>query len=155
MPSVASLMLALYQPDIPQNAGTMMRLCACLGVGLDIIEPCGFVLDDKKLKRAAMDYMDHLNYMRHRSWEDFRVQTGGRRVILLTTKAEIPYQQFHFHPDDILLVGRESAGVPDEVHTNVDAAIKVPMQKTVRSLNVGMAAAIVLAEALRQTESFP
>ena len=144
------LRLALYQPDQPANTGAMMRLCACLGVPLDIIEPCGFVFDDRKLKRVTMDYIDHLSYQRHLSWNDFTAQLGERRIVLLTTKADMPYHHFGFQADDVLLVGRESAGVPDEVHARADARIIVPMQTGLRSLNVGMAAAIVLAEALRQ-----
>jgi tRNA (cytidine/uridine-2'-O-)-methyltransferase len=148
------LRLALFQPDMPPNTGAMMRLSACLGVGLDIIEPCGFVFDDKKLKRVAMDYIEHLEYQRHRSWEAFQQQAAGRRIILLTTKAAMPYTDFVFQKDDILMVGRESAGVPDDVHNSVDARVIIPMQPTARSLNVGMAASIVLAEALRQTKGF-
>jgi tRNA (cytidine/uridine-2'-O-)-methyltransferase len=149
------LRLALYQPDMPSNTGAMMRLCACLDIGLDIIEPCGFPLDDRKLKRAAMDYLDNLAYMRHRSWDDFRAAAKGKRIVLLTTKGQTAYHQFAFRPDDILMVGRESAGVPEDIHDAADAKIIVPMQKDVRSLNVGMAAAIVAAEALRQTGGFP
>jgi len=148
------LRLALYEPDMPANTGAMMRLCACLGIGLDIIEPCGFVLDDKKLKRAAMDYIDHLTYARHRSWAEFRSAVKGKRIVLLTTKAGTAYHRFSFRAGDILLVGRESAGVPPDVHRSVDAEIVIPMQQGVRSLNVGMAAAIVAAEAMRQTGSF-
>jgi tRNA (cytidine/uridine-2'-O-)-methyltransferase len=144
------LRLALYQPDQAANTGAMMRLCACLGVALDIIEPCGFVLDDRRLRRAAMDYTEHLSYERHRSWNDFTAQLGARRLVLLTTKSNMPYFHFSFHADDVLLVGRESAGVPDEVHARADARLLVPMQKEARSLNVGMATAIVLSEALRQ-----
>ena len=142
--------LALYQPDMPPNTGAMMRLCACLGVGLDIIEPCGFALDDAKVKRAAMDYIDHLAYARHRSWPDFVEQIGTRRLVLLTTKAAIPYTSFVFRPDDILMVGRESAGVPDDVHQRADARIIIPINPPLRSLNVAMSAAIALSEALRQ-----
>ncbi len=142
--------LALYQPDIPPNTGTMMRLCACLGVGIDIIEPCGFALDDTKLKRAAMDYIDHLDFARHRSWEDFVAQIGSRRLVLLTTKAAIPYTDHAFRPDDILMVGRESAGVPDTVHDRADTRIVIPLRPPLRSLNVAISAAMVLGEALRQ-----
>ena len=145
------LRLALYQPDQAANTGAMMRLCACLGIGLDIIEPCGFVLDDRRLRRTAMDYIEHLSYRRHRSWEEFTAQLGTRRLVLLTTKSDFPYHQFRFRRDDVLLAGRESAGVPDEIHTRADARIIVPMQKTLRSLNVSMTAAIVVSEALRQT----
>jgi tRNA (cytidine/uridine-2'-O-)-methyltransferase len=147
-----SLRLALYQPDIPQNTGTMLRLGACLGVGLDIIEPCGFVWDDKKLRRAAMDYIDLLDYRRHSSWQSFAEQVGPRRLVLLTTKAAVPYTAFTFAPDDILLVGRESAGVPDDIHNRADARVIIPMIQGVRSLNVAVSAAMVLGEALRQTK---
>ncbi len=142
--------LALYQPDIPQNTGAMLRLGACLGIGLDIIEPCGFVWDDKKLRRVAMDYIDHLNYARHSSWQAFLDQVGSRRIILLTTKAATPYTSFAFRSDDILMVGRESAGVPDAVHDRADGRVIIPMAAGLRSLNVAMAAAMVVGEALRQ-----
>lgn len=146
-----SLRLALYQPDIPQNTGTMLRLGACLGVGVDIIEPCGFVWDDKKLRRAAMDYIDLLDYQRHTSWEAFQQQIGARRLVLLTTKGATPYTNFSFNSNDILMVGRESAGVPDDVHARADARVIIPMVQDVRSLNVAVSAAMVLGEALRQT----
>jgi len=142
--------LALYQPDMPSNTGTMMRLCACLGVGLDIIEPCGFPLDDAKLKRAAMDYIEHLDYARHRSWEDFAAQIGERRLVLLTTKGAVPYTSFVFSNDDTLMVGRESAGVPDNVHERADARLIIPIKPPLRSLNVAISAAMTLGEALRQ-----
>lgn len=150
-----SVRLALYQPDIAANTGAMMRLCACFGAELDIIEPCGFVLDDQKLRRAGMDYLDHVSYQRHRSWEEFEAQIGQRRLVLLTTKGATPYQDFNFRDTDILLVGRESAGVPDNVHARADARLVIPMQPAVRSLNVAMSAAIMLAEALKQTGGFP
>jgi tRNA (cytidine/uridine-2'-O-)-methyltransferase len=150
-----SLRLALYQPDMPPNTGAMMRLCACLGVGLDIIEPCGFAFDEKRLKRVVMDYAEHLECIRHRDWLAFAGQTGPRRVILLTTASETPYHRFEFKQDDILLVGRESAGVPPEAHQAAHARLRVPMQDGARSLNVGMAASIVLAEAIRQVKGFP
>ena len=127
-----------------------MRMCACLGVGMDIIEPCGFPFDDAKIKRAAMDYIDHLAYSRHRSWDEFEVQIGARRLILLTTKAAQPYTDFVFRPDDVLLVGRESAGVPDTVHNRADARLLIPLQPPLRSLNVAISAAMVVGEALRQ-----
>jgi tRNA (cytidine/uridine-2'-O-)-methyltransferase len=146
------LRLALYQPDQPANTGAMMRLCACFGVALDIIEPCGFVLDDRRLKRVAMDYIDHLTYARHASWKDFSEAHENRRLILLTTKADLDCRQFAFREDDILLMGRESAGVPEDIHEQADARIKIPMQSGLRSLNVAMAAAIVVSEALRQIE---
>jgi len=144
--------LALYQPDMPTNTGAIMRLCACFDVGLDIIEPCGFVFDDRKLKRVAMDYIDRLNLTRHPSWDAFARGLGQRRLVLLTTKTDLSYAQFAYRPDDVLLAGRESAGVPDEVHNRADARVTIPLGDGLRSLNVGMAAAIVLSEALRQTD---
>src|SRR3954469_2649541 len=148
--------LALYQPDIPQNAGALMRLCACLGVALDIIEPCGFLLSDRNLRRAGMDYAQKARIERHASWERFRTaRTRPGRLVLLTTQAAEPYTGFHFAPDDTLLVGRESAGVPQEVHICADARLLIPMRPGLRSLNVAQAAAMVLGEALRQTGQFP
>jgi tRNA (cytidine/uridine-2'-O-)-methyltransferase len=147
--------LALYQPDIPQNAGSLMRLCACLGVKLDIIEPCGFLLSDRNLRRAGMDYLDRLDLTRHPSWESWRASPGLGRVVLLTTKAAMPYTDFRFQPGDSLLVGRDSAGVPDEVHDAADARLLIPMRPGMRSLNVAQAAAMVLGEALRQSDLFP
>ena len=143
--------LALFQPDMPPNTGTMMRLCACFGVAMDIIEPCGFPLDDAKLKRAAMDYIEHLTLTRHASWEDFAKVIGKQRLVLLTTKGDIAYTDFAFRADDILMVGRESAGVPAYVHDRADARLIIPIQSPMRSLNVAVSAAIVLSEALRQT----
>ena len=149
--------LALYQPDIPQNAGAMMRTAACLGVAVDIIEPCGFVLGDRGLRRAAMDYLDGVDLSRHSSWETFmeaRAPGAAGRLVLLSTRAECPYAAFAFRADDVLLVGRESAGVPDAVHGAVDARVRVPMVGEMRSLNVAAAAAMILGEALRQTGGF-
>jgi tRNA (cytidine/uridine-2'-O-)-methyltransferase len=148
------LRLALYQPDIPQNAGSLMRLCACLGVAMDIIEPCGFLLSDRNFRRAGMDYRADLDLVRHASWEEFRGQAGGR-IVLLTTKASAPYFGFSFAPSDTLLVGRESAGVPGEVHQAADVRLTIPMRAGMRSINVAQAAAMVLGEALRQTALFP
>jgi len=147
--------LALFQPDIPQNAGTMMRLCACMNVAMDIIEPCGFALSDKNLKRAGMDYLEHLDLTRHVNWQDFRAAGKTRRIVLLTTKAQTRFTDFAFHADDTLLVGRESAGVPDDVHADCAHRIIIPMTPAVRSVNVAIAAAMVLSEALRQTGLFP
>jgi len=148
--------LALYQPDIPQNTGTLMRLAACLGVPLDIVEPAGFLLSDRRLKRAGMDYVRSLDLTRHPSWEAFQGARPRRsRLILLTTQAPLLYHRFVFEPEDILLVGRESAGVPDEVHAAADARVRIPLRSGLRSLNVALAAAIVLGEALRQTGLFP
>lgn len=143
--------LALYQPDIPQNAGAAMRLCACLGAGLDVIEPCGFLWDDRKIRRSAMDYTDGLDMVRHTGWGRFLNACNDRRIILLTTRAAVPYTDFRFRADDILLMGRESAGVPDDVHDRADARILIPMQPGMRSLNVINAAAMVMGELLRQT----
>ena len=146
--------LALYQPDIPQNAGALMRLCACLGVAMDIIEPCGFLLSDRNFRRAGMDYLASLDLARHASWEEFRGEARGR-LLLLTTKASTPYFSFSFAPSDTLLVGRESAGVPDQVHQAADGRLTIPMRVGMRSLNVAQAASMVLGEALRQTALFP
>lgn len=145
--------LALYQPDIPQNTGTLMRLCACLGTGLDIIEPCGFPLSDKSLKRAGMDYIDSLDLTRHASWDAFRAQKRGR-LILMTTKTDLSFLDFRFDAGDTLLAGRESAGVPDDVRDACDASVTIPMAAGLRSLNVAVASALVLGEALRQTGGF-
>jgi tRNA (cytidine/uridine-2'-O-)-methyltransferase len=148
--------LALYQPDIPQNAGTMLRLAACLGVAVDLIEPAGFVMSDKHLRRAGMDYLEHTELVRHRSWQAYIDQPGRQgRLILLTTRASVDYVDFRFAADDTLMVGRESDGVPDDVHRFVDAAVRVPMVAQMRSLNVAAAAAVVLGEALRQTNQLP
>jgi len=146
--------LALFEPDIPQNTGALMRLCTCFGVPLDIIEPCGFVLSDRNLKRAGMDYMESLDMTRHASWGAFRAARTGKRIVLMTTKAADSYLDFAFSKDDILLAGRESAGVPETVHVAAGARIKIPMAAGVRSLNVAMSAAIVLSEARRQTGLF-
>jgi tRNA (cytidine/uridine-2'-O-)-methyltransferase len=146
--------IALYQPDIPQNAGSLLRLGACLGIPVDIIEPCGFLLDDKKLKRAGMDYLDLAEMTRHVSWQAFLAARKGR-LVLLSTKAEHSLTDFAFRPDDILLLGRESCGVPDEVHHTAEARLRIPMKPDARSLNLAMAAALVLGEALRQTDGFP
>ena len=147
--------LALYQPDIPQNTGTLMRLCACLGVAMDIIEPCGFLLSDKNLTRAGMDYLDHLDMTRHMNWESFKAAHAGKRIVLLTTKSDQSFIDFKFSANDVLLAGRESAGVPDDVHNACDARITIPMAAGVRSLNVAVASSMVLSEGLRQTNSFP
>ncbi|HEX4271716.1 MAG TPA: tRNA (cytidine(34)-2'-O)-methyltransferase [Rhizomicrobium sp.] len=148
------LRLALYQPDIPQNAGSLMRLCACLGVAMDIIEPCGFLLSDRNFRRAGMDYRAGVDLTRHAGWETFQADRAGR-LVLLTTKAAQPYGDFAFAPGDTILMGRESAGVPDEVHQAADARLLIPMRPGMRSLNVAQAAAMVLGEALRQTGLFP
>lgn len=146
--------LALYEPDIPQNTGALLRLGACLGLPVDIIEPCGFLLDDKRLRRAGMDYLDQVEMTRHTSWTAYNRARAGR-LVLLTTKGGTRYTDFAFRADDNLLLGRESAGVPEEVHGAADARLTVPLRPEARSLNVALAAAMVLSEALRQTESFP
>ena len=147
--------LALFEPDIPQNTGTLMRLAACMGIGMDIIEPCGFILSDKNLRRAGMDYMDRLDLTRHNSWQAFQEATADKRIVLLTTKTDASYLNFKFDKDDILLAGRESAGVPEAVHEACSARVTVPMAADFRSLNVAIASAMVLSEALRQTGQFP
>ncbi|SMH62453.1 tRNA (cytidine(34)-2'-O)-methyltransferase [Azospirillum agricola] len=143
--------LVLFEPDIPQNAGTLMRLAAGLGVALDLIEPCGFVLDDRRLRRAGMDYIDHLDWERHSSWDSYAAARPAGRLVLLTTRGAMPYTDFAFAPDDRILVGRESAGVPDAVHAAADARLVIPLRPPARSLNVAISAAMVLGEALRQT----
>jgi tRNA (cytidine/uridine-2'-O-)-methyltransferase len=157
MPAVeAPLCLALFQPDIPQNAGTMLRLCACLGLDAALIEPAGFPISDKHFRRAGMDYLDHVRVARHASWRAFEAwrATTGRRLLLLSTRGATPYSDFAFRPGDILMVGRESAGAPPEVHAAADSALCIPMRANLRSLNVAVAAAMVLGEALRQTNGF-
>ena len=143
--------IALYQPDIAANTGTLARLCACLGLKLVIIEPAGFTWDDSKLRRAGMDYLDMASIRRSASWDHFTAETEGRRKLLLTTKAALPYADFAYRPDDILLLGRESSGVPEAVHAAADARLTIPMQQGTRSLNVALACAMVTGEALRQT----
>jgi tRNA (cytidine/uridine-2'-O-)-methyltransferase len=147
--------LALYQPDIAANTGTLVRLGACLGLKLTIIEPAGFAWDDSKLRRAGMDYLDIAAIRRVPSWQHFCVEAGHRRVLLLTTKAATPYANFVYKADDILLLGRESSGVPEAVHAQASARLKIPMQANARSLNVALAASMVIGEALRQTTGFP
>lgn len=141
--------LALYQPDMPGNVGAAIRLCACLGIGLDIIEPCGFPWDERKIKVSALDYWDHLSLKRHDSWPKFKAAAQGR-VVLLTTKSTTPYYDFNFRSDDVLLLGRESAGVPLDIHEAAEAQLTIPMAPGLRSFNVINAAAMVTGEALRQ-----
>ncbi len=145
--------LALYEPDIPQNTGALIRLGACFGVGVDIIEPCGFLFSDAKLRRAGMDYLGRAEVVRHPSWQAFLAACAGLRLVLLTTMGVDRYVEFAFRPNDVLLLGRESEGVPDAVHERADARLRIPVKE--RSLNVAQAGAIVLAEALRQTKGFP
>ena len=148
----APLTLALYQPDSPQNAGTMLRACACLGLDAAIIEPAGFPVSDRHFRRAGMDYLDQVRIDRHQSFatfEEWRAQ-NGRRLVLLTTAGAVPYTDFTFQRGDVLMVGRESAGVPPHVHDAADARIVIPIRVELRSLNVAVAAAMALGEALRQ-----
>ena len=149
--------LALFEPDIPQNAGTLMRLGACLDVAVDVIEPCGFVFDERRMRRAGMDYLDQVDLTRHASWAAYQARFSKQagRLILLTTHAATSYTDFKFQPDDTVLLGRESAGVPDAVHEAADARVTVPMAADARSLNVAVAAAMVLGEGLRQSNGFP
>ena len=145
--------IALYQPDIPQNTGNIFRLGACLGISVDIIEPTGFIFDDKKFKRSAMDYIDHVNYKRHIDWQHFYDWAKDKefRLILMTTKSKKSLYSFKFYPSDILLFGRESAGVPENIHNIVDHRLTIPMKNGVRSINVSSSVALVLGEGLRQT----
>lgn len=149
--------LALYQPDIPQNTGTILRMAACLGISVHLIEPAGFALSDRNLKRAGMDYLDRAALVRHMDWDAFNAWRcdEGRRLLLLTTKSSTAYTDYSFESSDILLLGRESAGVPEEVHAAVDARLTIPMVEDIRSLNIALSAAMVTGEALRQTASFP
>lgn len=146
--------IALYQPDIPQNAGTILRMSVCFGLPVDIIEPCGFIWNSKELKRAGMDYLDKADVTRHMAWETFFEQNKGKRLVLLTTKASVPYTDFAFDKDDILLFGRESAGVPENVHNAVSARIRIPMKPNERSLNLALSCAVATTEAMRQTGLF-
>jgi len=149
--------LALYQPDIPQNTGTLLRLAACLGIDLHLIEPAGFPLSDASLKRAGMDYLERARLIRHLSFDTFEEwrQAEGRRLVLLTTKSTLPYTEFEFAKSDLLLMGRESSGVPDDVHTVADARLTIPMAEGLRSINMAVSAGMAAGEALRQTRSFP
>jgi tRNA (cytidine/uridine-2'-O-)-methyltransferase len=142
--------LALYQPDIPQNTGAMLRLAACFGLGVDVILPAGFIFDDKRMRRAGMDYIDQVEITRHTAWEAYSESRKAGRLLLLTTKGDRVYTDFAYAADDTLLVGRESSGVPPEVAAAADARLVIPMRPGLRSLNVAMAAAIVTGEAVRQ-----
>ena len=150
---MADLRLALYQPDIPGNTGTILRLAACLGFAVDIIEPAGFDISDRNLKRAGMDYLAAAALTRHVNWERFEEWRAGtdRRLLLATTKASQRYTDFTFRPDDILIFGRESAGVPDHVHDHADGRILIPMVDGQRSINLAVSAAMIVGEAMRQT----
>ena len=149
---IYDLRLALFEPDIPQNTGALLRLAACLGVAIDLIEPCGFLFDDRRLRRAALDYAARVRVRRHASWDAFLAERDPRsRLILLTTGGTVPLYRFNFAAGDTLLLGRESAGVPPLVHGAAFARIVIPLQESARSLNVALAGAIALGEALRQT----
>ena len=144
--------IALYEPDIPQNTAAIIRTCACLGAKLEIIEPCGFLLSDKRFKRVVMDYMDYSQIEFYQNSEKFFEAKKKQRIILMTTKGSINYTKFNFRPDDTILFGRESAGVPKNVHKIIKNRLKIPMNNQVRSLNIASSVAIVLAESLRQIE---
>lgn len=152
--------LALYQPDIPQNTGTLLRLGACLNLPIDIIEPCGFLFNEKAMRRAGMDYLEIAEYRRHDSWNDFLTYRAAHpqeygRLVLMTTHAAEPFVNFKFLPNDVILMGRESAGVPENVHQTADARLLIPMNPNVRSINMAISAAMAVTEALRQTNGFP
>jgi tRNA (cytidine/uridine-2'-O-)-methyltransferase len=149
--------IALYEPDIPPNTGTILRLCACLGIEAHIIEPAGFAVSDRAFRRAGMDYVDAVTLVRHRSWRDFEAWRKGvcHRLVLFTTTALESYLDYRYRRDDVLLFGRESAGVPAEVHAAADARLVIPMRAGLRSLNVAVTAAMAAGEALRQTDGMP
>ena len=144
--------IALYEPDIPQNTAAIIRTCACLGAKLEIIEPCGFLLTDKRFKRVVMDYMDHNQIELYQSSDKFFEAKKNQRIVLMTTKGSISYTKFKFNSDDTILFGRESAGVPESIHQLIENRLKIPMNNNFRSLNIASSVAIVLAESLRQTE---
>ena len=146
--------IALYQPEIAGNVGAVLRTAACLGAGVDLIEPLGFAWDDKRVARAGMDYIDHVDIARHADWPSFEAQAHGR-LVLLTTKGATPLHDLAFRPDDVLLFGQEGAGVPPEIHARADARVVIPMRAPLRSLNLATSVGIVLAEALRQTGTWP
>ena len=147
--------LVLFQPDIPQNVGTLLRLAACWALPVDLIEPCGFLWEDRRLRRAGMDYLAGVDLTRHSSWEAYHALDTSGRLVLLTTRALQSHVQFTFSPTDRVMVGRESSGVPEDVHRVADSRVRIPMVADQRSLNVALAAAVVLGEALRQTTGFP
>ena len=147
--------IALFEPEIAGNVGAVMRTCACMGAGVDLIEPLGFPWDDRRVRRAAMDYIDHVEVVRHKHFEAFRDAIGQSRLVLFTTRATQSSYDFEYRADDVLLFGKESAGVTDEVRSMVDASVRLPMRVEVRSLNLATSAAIALTEALRQTGTLP
>ena len=143
--------IALFEPDIPQNTAAIIRTCACLGAELEIIEPCGFLLNDKRFKRVVMDYMDNKEIKFYQSFDRFYKDKKNHRIVLMTTKASISYTKFKFEKNDTILFGRESAGVPEKVHKLIKNKLKIPMKNNKRSLNISSSVAIILAESLRQT----
>ncbi|NQZ14667.1 MAG: tRNA (cytidine(34)-2'-O)-methyltransferase [Alphaproteobacteria bacterium] len=145
--------VALYQPDMPQNVGAAMRLCACMNTPLDVIEPCGFPWNRQKMQRSGMDYIDIVNLHKHESWASFKETHKGNRLVLMTTKTDQSYLDFEFQEGDILIAGQESAGVPEDVHNSVDHHITIPMAESARSMNVINATSMIVGEALRQTRS--
>lgn len=147
--------IALFEPEIAGNVGAVMRLGACMGAGVDLIEPLGFPWDDRRVRRAAMDYIDHVEVVRHSGFKAFRQARAGSRLVLFTTKATQSSYDFEYRPDDVLLFGKESAGVTDAVRASVDASVRLPMRPEVRSLNLATSVAIALAEALRQSGTLP
>lgn len=154
--TLRAMRIALFQPDIPTNTGTIVRLAACMAVDVDVIEPCGFPFSDKSFRRAGMDYIDSARVAHHLSWEEFLATLDPQaRLVLLTTKSDMPYFRFKFAPSDVLLLGQESAGVNEAVHSRADARLTIPMARELRSLNVAVAASMVLGEALRQTNLMP
>ncbi|QZD93208.1 tRNA (cytidine(34)-2'-O)-methyltransferase [Qipengyuania xiapuensis] len=147
--------IALFEPEIAGNVGAVMRTCACMGASVDLIEPLGFPWDDRRVRRAAMDYIDHVEVVRHKSFDAFREAMGESRLVLFTTRATQSSYDFEYRADDVLLFGKESAGVTDDVRASVDASVRLPMRAEVRSLNLATSAAIALTEALRQTDALP
>jgi tRNA (cytidine/uridine-2'-O-)-methyltransferase len=147
--------IALFEPEIAGNVGAVLRLGACMGAAVDLIEPMGFAWDDRRVRRAAMDYIDHVAIFRHDSFDAFRAATGGQRLVLFTTKGSQSIYDFRFKADDVLLFGKESGGVPQAVAEACDARIRIPMRPEVRSMNLASSAAMALGEALRQTGSLP
>ena len=144
--------IALFEPDIPQNTAAIIRTCSCLGAKLEIIEPCGFLLSDKRFKRVVMDYMNEKEIKFYKSADDFFESKKNQRIVLMTTKASLPYTEFQFDKNDTILFGRESAGVPDNIHKIVKDRLKIPMKNSMRSLNIASSVAIILAESLKQTK---
>ena len=144
--------IALFEPDIPQNTAAIIRTCSCLGAKLEIIEPCGFLLSDKRFKRVVMDYMNEKEIKFYKSADNFFESKKNQRIVLMTTKASLPYTEFEFDKSDTILFGRESAGVPDNIHKIVKDRLKIPMKNSMRSLNIASSVAIILAESLKQTK---